>query len=98
MPPACLPPALGDLVVEVDDPRTLSAAEQEALMVRCRKGNMAIYASRLGETEGTGIPRSCGLHFGLQHLDHNRGAESDPAPQPAWRDQRVYRHRDHGHC
>jgi len=71
------PTTLGDLVVEVDDPRTLSVAEQEALMLRCRKSNMAIYVSRLGETEGTDIPRGCGLHFGLQHLDHNRGAEAD---------------------
>lgn len=71
------PQALDDLVVEVDDPRTLSEAERNALMTRCRKANMAIYVSRLGETEGTDIPRGCGLHFGLQHLDHNRGAEAD---------------------
>jgi len=71
------PQTLGDLVVEVDDPRSLTVAEQEALMLRCRTANMAIYASRLGESEGTDIPRGCGLHFGLQHLDHNRGAEAD---------------------
>ncbi len=71
------PLSLEDLVVEVDDPRTLTAAEQEALMMRCRRANMAIYASRLGETEGTDIPRGCGEHFGLRHLDHNRGAEAD---------------------
>ena len=71
------PHALGDLVVEVDDPRTLSRSEQDALMARCRKANMAIYASRLGETEGTDIPRGFGRHFGLQRLDHNRGAEAD---------------------
>lgn len=71
------PQTLGDLVVEVDDPRTLSVAERDALLSRCRKANMAIYASRLGETEGTDIPRGCGQHFGLRHLDHNRGAEAD---------------------
>jgi len=71
------PQTLNDLVVEVDDPRTLTTAEQEALTARCRKANMAIYVSRLGETEGTDIPRGCGLHFGLLHLDHNRGAEAD---------------------
>ncbi|HPE81977.1 MAG TPA: TauD/TfdA family dioxygenase, partial [Gammaproteobacteria bacterium] len=38
---------------------------------------MAIYVSTLGETEGTDIPRSCGRRFGLEHLDHNRGAEAD---------------------
>lgn len=71
------PGTLADLLVEVDDPRALSAAEQDALMARCRKANMAIYVSRLGDTEGTDIPRGCGLHFGLEHLDHNRGAEAD---------------------
>jgi len=38
---------------------------------------MALYASRLVETEGTDIPRACGERFGLIHLDHNRGAEDD---------------------
>lgn len=71
------PQTLDDLVVEVDDPRTLSAPELDALMSRCLRANMAIYSSRLGETEGTDIARGCGLHFGLQHLDHNRGAEAD---------------------
>jgi hypothetical protein len=71
------PLTLDDLVVEVDDPRTLSAPELDALMSRCRRTNMAIYSSRLGETEGTDIARGCGLHFGLRHLDHNRGAEAD---------------------
>ena len=71
------PQTLDDLVVEVDDPRSLSAAELDALMSRCRRANMAIYSSRLGEIEGTDIARGCGLHFGLQHLDHNRGAEAD---------------------
>jgi hypothetical protein len=71
------PATLEDLVVEVADPRTLSATERDALMTRCRKANMAIYASQLGETEGTDIARGCGLHFGLRHLDHNRGAEAD---------------------
>ncbi|MBA1333083.1 taurine catabolism dioxygenase TauD, partial [Candidatus Endoriftia persephone str. Guaymas] len=29
------PQELGDLVVEIDDPRTLSTAEHDALMQRC---------------------------------------------------------------
>lgn len=71
------PQALDDLLVEVDDPRKLSGVEYDALMARCRNANMAIYASRLGEAEGTDIPRGCGQRFGLLHLDHNRGAEAD---------------------
>lgn len=71
------PRTLDELVVEVGDPRSLSDAEHDALMARCRKANMAIYVSTLGEAEGTDIPRGCGRHFGLEHLDHNRGAEAD---------------------
>ncbi len=71
------PQKLGELVVEVDDPRTLSDAEHDALMERCRKANMAIYVSKLGDMSGTDIPRGFGNHFGLEHIDHNRGAEED---------------------
>ena len=71
------PRSLDELVVEVDDPRRLTDAEHEAILQCCRRSNMAVYASRLGETEGTDIPRGCGRHFGLTHLDHNRGAEPD---------------------
>ena len=43
------------------------------LMARCRK---PIWRSTSvpWETEGTDIPRGCGRRFGLEHLDHNRGA------------------------
>ena len=71
------PQTIDDLVVEVDDPRRLSAAEHGALLQRCRQANMAIYASRLGAREGTDIARGCGEQFGLRRLDHNRGAEAD---------------------
>jgi len=71
------PAVLDDLVVEVNDPRTLTEAEYAALLARCRTANMAIYVSRLGRLEGTDIPRGCGRQFGLVHLDHNRGAEAD---------------------
>jgi len=71
------PQELGELVVEVDDPRTLSRAEHDALMERCRKANMAIYVSRLGDLPGTDIPLGLGKHFGLEHIAHNPGAEQD---------------------
>ncbi|HPE81780.1 MAG TPA: taurine catabolism dioxygenase TauD, partial [Gammaproteobacteria bacterium] len=51
------PCTLDELLVEVNDPRKLSDPEYDALMARCRKANMAIYVSTLGETEGTDIPR-----------------------------------------
>ncbi len=74
---AAAPTRLEALPVEVGDPRALTPAEREALLARCRRANMAVYASRIGETEGTGIARLCGEQFGLVDLDHNRGAEAD---------------------
>jgi hypothetical protein len=71
------PRSLGELVVDVGDPGRLSDAEHAAILERCRRANMAIYASRLGEREGTEIVRDCGRRFGLQRLDHNPGAEAD---------------------
>ena len=71
------PAAVGDLVVEVSDPRNLTDAEHEALLGRCRAANMAIYVSPLGKTRGTDIPRALGARFGLERLDHNLGAEAD---------------------
>lgn len=71
------PRTLEEILVEVADPRDLTAAEHEALLARCRRANMALYASRLGEHEGTETVRACGRRFGLERLDHNPGAEAD---------------------
>ena len=84
------PRELSALIVEVGDPRALTQSEHDALMARCRKTNMAIYASRIGETEGTDIARSCGLQFGLEHLDHNRGAEADAVTALTVRDDALH--------
>ncbi|MBT7309081.1 MAG: taurine catabolism dioxygenase TauD [Gammaproteobacteria bacterium] len=70
------PSSLDELIVEVDDPRTITPMEHEAIVERCRHFNMAIYASELGE-EGTHIPRAVGMRFGCHHINHNRGAEAD---------------------
>lgn len=71
------PPSIDALIVEVGDPRALTDTEHAALLERCRRTNMALYASRIGEAEGTEIARACGERFGLQRLDHNRGAGAD---------------------
>jgi hypothetical protein len=68
---------LDDLLVEVNDPRRLSAAEHEALRRRCRSNNMAVYASALADREDKDIPRALGAQFGLIHLDHNFLADDD---------------------
>jgi hypothetical protein len=70
------PRSLDELIVEVDDPRSISEREHEALLQRIRRSNMALYASTLDQ-EGTDIPRAIGARFGCTQLDHNRGAEAD---------------------
>jgi hypothetical protein len=84
------PAAVGDLVVEVSDPRNVTDAEHEALLGRCRAANMAIYVSPLGKTRGTDIPRALGARFGLERLDHNLGAEADAVTALTVRDDALH--------
>ncbi len=71
------PQSLADLVVEIGDPRTLTPAEHQALLDRCRKANMAIYASRIGSDPDKDSVRRLGRQFGLERLDDNLGADED---------------------
>ena len=71
------PTRLQDLIVEIQDPRHLSAAEADAILDRCRRSNMAIYASRCGGEADKDIPRLLGAQLGLIRLDHNMGADED---------------------
>ncbi len=71
------PAGIGELVVEIDDPRRLTQAEYAAILARCRKTNMAIYTGRTGNDPDKAIPRSLGRRFGLTDLDGNMGADDD---------------------
>ncbi|WP_035384703.1 TauD/TfdA family dioxygenase [Ferriphaselus sp. R-1] len=57
------------LVVEIDDPTALTAAEHAALRDRCQRSNMAIYATRRAMSEPD--IKALGTQFGLQRLDAN---------------------------
>ena len=59
-----------DLIVEINDPRALTPAEHGALLDRCRRNNMAIYATD-GDTADEDMVRRFGLQFGLVSLDAN---------------------------
>lgn len=72
---AC-PRRAADLIVEVRDPRDLSAAEHAALLQRLLRANMAIYASSVRDDDPD-IPRRVGARFGLRTLDSNLLAEED---------------------
>lgn len=65
----------GELIVEINDPRRLTGAEHDALLQRCRRSNMVIYAARPAEADGDHVNeetvRRFGLQFGLDSLDAN---------------------------
>ncbi len=65
------PQSLADLVVDINDPRTLSQAEHKALLDVCRKTNMVIYAGKTSTDPDPEIPLSMGRHFGVESLDNN---------------------------
>ena len=71
------PTQVEELIVEVCDPRRLSATEHQAILDRCQRANMAIYVSKLGDNPDKDIVRQLGAQFGLHHLDHNTGADDD---------------------
>src|SRR5450759_453543 len=74
---AHFPKTLAELVVEVRDPQALSSGERQALLERCERANMAIYASPAGGDPDKEIPRRLGLQLGLRHLDPNYLADDD---------------------
>ena len=65
------PQSLGELVVDINDPRTLSQAEHKALLDVCRKTNMVIYAGKTGTDPDPEIPLSMGRNLGVENLDNN---------------------------
>lgn len=74
---ARFPKTLAELVVEVRDPRALSAGERQALLERCERANMAIYAGPTAGDADKEIPRQLGLQLGLRDLDTNYLADDD---------------------
>jgi alpha-ketoglutarate-dependent taurine dioxygenase len=69
-----------DLLVEIKDSRTLTKAEHAALLERCLRSNMAIYATRTEPVDKALVDegqeneewvRQFGLQFGLKNLDAN---------------------------
>jgi hypothetical protein len=66
-----------DLLVEVADPLHLTAAELQALLERCARTNMALYASSTRAGAGSAIARRIGEQLGLRTLDVNYLADDD---------------------
>jgi alpha-ketoglutarate-dependent taurine dioxygenase len=71
------PETVGELIVEIRDPRQLSATEHDKIYSLCQKTNMAIWAGLSGHDADKRIIGELGLAFGLSHLDHNMCADDD---------------------
>jgi len=83
-----------DLIVELRDPRNLSETERAAILTRCGKSNMAIYAGRTGTDPDKRIPATLGAQLGLRYLDRNMGADDDGVTaiqvvNEQWRDRYI---------
>jgi hypothetical protein len=74
---ACYPRRAEDLIVEVRDPRNLSAAEVGEIQRVCRAANMAVYASPLAGLADKDIARRLGARLGLTRLHANPLADED---------------------
>jgi hypothetical protein len=79
---ASQPHQASDLIVDVADPRALSASEREALLQRCDVANMAIYRSPV-LIEDKAIPIQLARQLGLHQLDGNWLADEDGISQQA---------------
>lgn len=70
------PTSVADVIIDVNDPRKLSASEHVALLQMCRRSNMVIYAGKQKSADKD-IARKVGAQFGLDHLDANWLAGED---------------------
>jgi hypothetical protein len=74
---AAYPATPEELIVEVADPARLTGAERAALLERCERANMAVYASPPRATADAEAPRRIGAQLGLHTLDVNYLADDD---------------------
>jgi hypothetical protein len=70
------PQRVDDLIVEVADPRCLSADERIAMLDRCARANMVVYRSQV-TLEDKSLPLRLGAQLGLTRLDANWLSDED---------------------
>lgn len=70
------PQHVDELIVAVDDPRSLSVSERSALLQRIQRANMALYRSPVMAADKS-LPRRLGAQLGLHRLDGNWLADED---------------------
>ncbi|MBI5276726.1 MAG: TauD/TfdA family dioxygenase [Burkholderiales bacterium] len=73
---ACAPRGLADQLVDVADPRVLTASESDALRAAVVRGGVAIYRSRAVDGDSA-LPRLLAAQLGMHRLDANWLAGED---------------------
>ena len=86
------PTKFEDLLVEINDPRHLKQREFEALQMRCRKTNMAIYAGNTGDDPDPEIPFAIARQFGVSGLNKNWLADENALSSLTVRENGVREH------
>ena len=86
------PQNIGELVVEIDDPRRFTQSEHDALLARCRKANMALYAGKTGSDPDPEIPLSLARRFGLESINKNWLADETGLTSLTVRDDGIRQH------
>ena len=71
------PKSAEHLIVEIRDPSALSRAERDAIIERCYKTNMAIYACASTHAHDKKRVQAFGEQLGLRHMDSNLCADTD---------------------
>ncbi|MFC1588825.1 TauD/TfdA family dioxygenase [Pseudomonadota bacterium] len=71
------PEEAADLIVKISNPHHLSYLEKQAITKLCKKNNMAVYASEMGDDPDKKIPFNLARQLGLKQLDKNMGADDD---------------------
>ncbi len=72
---AAYPASAAELTVEIARLGAPSAAEKQAILERCRRANMAIYACRDGTRADRAALTAFAAAFGLRRLDHHLCAD-----------------------
>jgi alpha-ketoglutarate-dependent taurine dioxygenase len=71
------PRRIEDILVEVDDPRELTAAQRKRFIELNAIANMAVYIGKTGRDPDKEIPRRLGAQLGLSHIDSHWLTDSD---------------------
>lgn len=74
---ATYPESVQALLVEVRDPTRLTPAERSALLERCARANMAVYAAPSRALDAQDVLRAIAGQLGLHTLDVNYLADAD---------------------